>query len=70
MFKKLLQQKWFILKVVWNTAVMVLLIWLSVLLNQNTNLLNFGFGMVTENQGVINNNILQHQETSCKKINI
>ena len=63
-------KKWIVLKVVWNIALMTILVWISLIASQNLKLLNLGFGIVTDNQGIIEQKIMQHDSVSCKKINL
>ena len=63
-------KKWIVLKVVWNIALMAMLVWISLIASQNLKLLNLGFGIVTDNQGIIEQKIMQHDSVSCKKINL
>ena len=63
-------KKWIVLKVVWNLALMGMLVWISFLLSQDLKLLNLGFGIVTDNQGIIEQKIMQHDSISCKKMNL
>mgnify|MGYP001570113172 FL=1 len=63
-------KKWVVLKVVWNIALMTILVWISLIASQNLKLLNLGFGIVTDNQGIIEQKIMKHDSVSCKKINL
>ena len=58
--------KWIVLKIVWNIAIFGLLVWITVQNNLSHKMINLGFSIVTDNQEIINNNILN----KCKSLDI
>ena len=58
--------KYTVLKVVWSIAIFSLLLWITVQNNLSQKMINLGFSIITDNQEIINNNILN----KCKGIDI
>ena len=63
-------KKWIILKIVWNIAIFTLLVWITVQNNLSHKILNLGFYLVTDNQKIIENKLIQHNKDSCKEIKL
>ena len=58
--------KYTVLKVVWSIAIFSLLLWITVQNNLSQKMINLGFSIITDNQEIINKNILN----KCKGIDI